>query len=595
MKKTGGETKAAACSVLRHVWHWVDKRSQQVFCFFAEQWKSVLFSAGIAGLLDHWGALHVLTKFSWLVVSSMAAQGPVEPIQLTPGMTAVVLIGNADYITRYGEKSPLDRCTLAGDIEKVLSKSPKRLAIDFDLSPLVKASDSEQQCQRELDKLLDREAGRLVLLVPFEAVTDDMLRTKHDWMLARCRRGLHFGDGNIEQSLGLVTEIAKGEGPDFEVRFANQLHSELSEHICTSVLASDDPHQNKWLTRKRWGLEVKAETVPINFREVTRNLAVLPISSSIFKETPSLDQSLVFLGGDWGRDDSFLTSIGELPGVVVHAARLISLDKPVEAFSPIVGLMSDIGIALCFAWVVQRFWHGYVRARRLDLEFKKSNRRTAFSALVMLTFLLIFLTLVLFFFYAAEYLFSERQIIIAPLLIAASILIDGFVSGPVEKITELLEGEESEEKGRETVDLNAPLGHEDRVLVTQVAGALLLIFLVTVLEMSKLIDARWWAGCIFMGVFVVLYVMLGMQVAKRILQLIPAWGVSAKKKVLEAPKELAHQPSGMTSALFGAGCRGLLQRWTWMSFMGLGRFLAGMRALAFWGAVLSAVWLVLPH
>lgn len=424
--------------------------AKRVFEFVQAQWRSVLFSAGIALILESRGVLQVLTKFSLLVVSSLAAQAPQAPHAMLPGMPAVVLLNQQDFIARYGERSPLDRCTLAADIQKVLDKAPARLAIDFDLSPLIAASSDERQCQRSLDELLDRHAATLVLLVPFPAATEPLLQLKQNWLLQRCDHGLHFADGTLQQSMGLVTEQLISDDAAGRARMAEQLRSGGSDHICSSARVND-ARQNRWLngmSESQDSVEVheadedhEPEMAPINFRALTQKVAVLELGSTAFAMLPSLNGNAVLLGGDWGRDDSYLTAIGTLPGVVIHAARLASLGDPVLSLPPIVSLWGDIVIALCFAWVIGKFWRGYVIARRLDLHFEHGGRSTALSMLVMGTFVLVYLSLVLFFFLAAEHMFSNWGVVIAPLLIAVSILLDGFVSGPVEQISQLLEAE----------------------------------------------------------------------------------------------------------------------------------------------------------
>lgn len=418
--------------------------TERVFEFVQEQWRAVLFSAGIALILESRGVLLVLTKFSLLVVSSLAAQAPPAAHALAPGMPTVVLLTSQDFITRYGERSPLDRCTLSADIQRVLDKAPARLAIDFDLSPLIAASTDEQQCQRRLDTLLDQHASTLVLLVPFPAATPALLQLKHDWLLARCQHGLHFADGALQQSMGLVTEQLISDDPAGRARMAEQLQDGGSNPIC-QVAQAGNAAQNRWvngLNDPAEGAEApEGETAPINFRALTQQVAVLELGSPAFANQANLSGHAVLLGGDWGRDDSFLTAIGTLPGVVIHAARLASLNDPVRSLPPWVSLWGDIVVALCFAWVIGKFWHGYVMARRVDLHFAHGGRATALSMLVMGTFVAVYLSLVLFFFLAAEHMFSNWGVVIAPLLIAVSILLDGFVSGPVEQISHLLEAE----------------------------------------------------------------------------------------------------------------------------------------------------------
>lgn len=546
-----------------------------VFRFFANQWQSILFVAGISIILEHLGALRVLTKFSLLVVSSLASQGPVEALKFAPGMPVVIVINSADFITRYGEKSPLDRCILAQDVARVLSKSPKRLAVDFDLSPLAVASESEQRCQRELDTLLDHEAPRLVLLMPFPAATAALLHIKHDWMLARCRAGAHFADGNIEQSMGLVTEQITGESPELGARLADQLYGEISNHICKSIASTDESERNHWLVEQRSSVESEIETTPINFPEVRRQLAVLPLSSEAFVGLSSLEHSSVLLGGDWGRDDSFLTSIGPLPGVTIHGARLVSLEHPIDRLSRIFGLFCDIGIALCFAWVIERFWEAYVMARRLDLYFQRLDQFTALSALLMTTFVLIYFSLILFFFFAAEYYFSKRGVVIAPLLIALSMLVDGFVSGPVGQIRNLLEEEENLKPHTE-VTLGVPPGEEYRVLLWQVVGSFVLMTFFWLLCWVVPTVAKTLSAWIFPVALLGLYALMFSHAIG--LRLSPAvqW-----QRLISATSEfflLRSHPALSNATL------------AWRCVHRAGQILARIRALVFWAALLLAAW-----
>nr|WP_276598034.1 CHASE2 domain-containing protein [Roseateles koreensis] len=402
------------------------------------------------------GALLVLTKFSLLVVSSLASQAPSQAQQLRADMPVVALLTNDDFVLRYAEKNPLDRCVMAEDLGRVFAKQPQRVAIDFDLSPLLKPSASERECQDQLNQLLQQHAGTVVLLAPFPTSAEPLLQVKHDWMQAQCQHGLHFATGEIEQSLGVVTELNLGDDATAHARLADQLHHGLSSYLCDQVTPLRNARDNRWLN-ERWQEQDKMaghelghdaaqhepESAPINFPALTRRVAVMALNSPTFAQLPDLKENVVLVGGDWGRDDNFLTAIGNQPGVVVHAARLVSLANPIKSLPPFLGLWGDIVIALSFAWVIARFWKGYVAARRVDLSLAHRARRTSLSTLLMFTFVMVYLGLVLFFFMAAEHLFSNWGVVIAPLLIALSILVDGFVSGPVEQISDLL-AEESE-------------------------------------------------------------------------------------------------------------------------------------------------------
>ncbi|MEB0118595.1 hypothetical protein QN395_19070 [Undibacterium sp. RTI2.2] len=425
---------------------------RHVLYFVLDQWKSVLFSAALAGIFEHIGLLKIFIKFSWLLVAGMAAQNDAPDVSINTHTPIVVTIGEERFFNNYGEKRPLDRCVMRQDIAAILAKGTQRLAIDFDLSPLTKPNSEDKACQTSLDDLLDREAKRIVILTPY-GVKGDLKKPKHAWMLERCAKGVHFGDGSLDKSLGMVNEQFIGEDEILQSRFAEQLHNGFNFYVCMIVQSARGAQDNPWLKTDDEKIEESFETSPINFSAVQKQLAVFDLGSQEFSEASNWGQNPVFFGGDWGRDDTYLTPLGKLAGVIIHGARFVSLEHPIKSFPPALGLMIDMGIAFCFAWVVGQFWKGYVIATRFDMQIRKLSRgnlRTAIGTVVIVSFIVIYLLLVIYFIFASVYFFLEINIMLAPLLMAISILFDGFVSAPIEQIQKLLE--ENEERERKNKD-----------------------------------------------------------------------------------------------------------------------------------------------
>ena len=572
--------------------------AERLIEFGREQWRAVLFSAGLATILETYGVLRVLTKFSLLVVSSLAAQGPSAPQVLVPGMPVVVLLNNQDFITRYGERSPLNRCTMADDIQQVLGKSPARLAVDFDLSPLAAASTEEQQCQRRLDDLLDHHATRMLLLVPFAAATEQLLQIKHDWLLARCSHGLNFADGTLDQSMGMVTEQRVADDAAGAARMADQLQQGGSDHICATAKAGK-ARQNKWLNgldEAPEGDSAKAtqashevhephephetEMVPINFRALTRKVAVLALNSPAWANTVTLQDHAVLLGGDWGRDDSFLTAIGSLPGVVIHAARMASLADPVKPLPPLVSLWGDVVIALFFAFVIAKFWRGYVIASRLDLHFARRGRDTALSMLVMSTFVAVYLSLVLFFFLAAEHMFSNLGVVIAPLLIAVSILVDGFISGPVEQISKLLKAETQAQPPRPGA-VEQALAQQLSPVFRQTGLAWILVLVFATLCVLAPSFSHGLAAWLFIGAQAALAILVVALLVHRV-------GRSLRGKVRQDRVASEQAAPYIAPAMPAASPQ-------WQHITQVGVALRWMRWLMFWGVLAYAGVLLIQH
>lgn len=409
--------------------------------------KSALFTASLALILEHLGCLRLLVKASWLIVGNLAATGPSTPVVIEAVTPIVVTLSEADFVERYGERNPLDRCVLAKDLSKVLAKRPRRLAVDFDLSPLARPSEEEVACQKQLDQLLDREVGRLVLLAPFPAKSAALREARHNWMAARCAAGHHFADGSLDQSLGMASDHRDGGTPALQARMADQMRGELSDHVCQTASLGARADHNPWLNADvepahDGGAGHEVEYAPLNFPAVMARLAVLPFGSDTFTQLKDLSGNPVIFGGDWGRDDVLLTTVGSLPGVVIHGARLVSLETPIHPPSRAWGLLLDFGIAVIFGVFVGAFWNLFVNAKKRD------GHHGGLGTLALSAFLMCYALLVGLAFWIGVQVFEQWHVVIAPVLIAVSMLVDGFISGPVEKIAQMAEHTPSLQEAR---------------------------------------------------------------------------------------------------------------------------------------------------
>lgn len=353
--------------------------------------------------------------------------------------------------------------------------------MDFDLSPISNPSGQERVCQARLDQTLAANTETLILLTPFAVTTEPLMRVKHQWMTEQCRIGLHFADGTLEKSLGMVTEHSVGHDPASLSRMAEQLHVGFSNYVCDQIVHVADPQANRWVNED-WSLGAQvtaaqnSESEPLNLRALAKTVAVIDIGSALFAQLPNLEGSPVLFGGDWGRDDSFLTPIGTQAGVVIHAARLASLVSPVKPLPLFWAVLADIVLGLSFAWVIGWFLTKYVLMKRLDLRNRHANTNTSFSTLVMIAFVAAYAILVLFFFWVADLLFSFYGIVIAPLIIALFMLIDGFISGPIDLVSELIEeGEKEKTKHRQTKQKHAAASRSSRGAAKAIGQAIWLL------------------------------------------------------------------------------------------------------------------------
>ena len=408
-------------------------QSCSVFKELGKEWPSILFPASLAVLLHHWGYLVIFSKISLLIVSNLATPS----VQPTPDISGngpiTLLISEQDYQERYKERSPLNRCVLAQDISGILQRGVKTLVVDLDLSPLLGESAEEAACQKQLNNVLDGAAKQLVLLVPFFADSEKLRAVKHAWMHERCNAALVFAVGDLEKSLGIVIDTRYNSSgvPELVEKSGESEKSEKSE-ICAELAAiKNSPEKNRWLKKPEENAAVKADQPhntadPINFRKFAHEAIVTTTGDPRLDLVTNWKSRVVFFGGSYGTDDTFLTSMGELPGVAIHAARWVTHKSPVKELNAFAGFSLDLLLGALFMFVVKNFWGRYV-VYALD----PNPTLRELKNWCLAGFLLIYLMLTLVAFALAQWLFISFGVLIAPLLIAVSMLVDGFISGPI--------------------------------------------------------------------------------------------------------------------------------------------------------------------
>ncbi|MEO7361092.1 MAG: CHASE2 domain-containing protein [Gemmatimonadaceae bacterium] len=372
----------------------------------------------------------------------------------------MVAIDDEGFQDRYFERSPLNRCVLANDLEQILDRHPQRVGIDLDLSPLNGATEEETACQQRLDRLLDAHPATLVLLSPFAVRSTALRALKLQWMEDRCKDGLHFGDGRLETSLGMVIDQRDPAGSGLADVTANGHDNSICDLVlrdrtvaATTLLSPAGSAANADLER------ADARRRPINFEAAARLVpSSLTVHSDLFRSLAELRGHVVFFGGQWGSDDTFDTPIGEQPGVWIHAARFVTLTHPVRETSRVWGVLVDVGIAFMFSLLIKSFWELYFDLKIMESERVQDPREnptprnqlnqwastlaqgirqhSAWSTAMVITFVSAYLMLSVTFFLIGRYLFVAHGLLIAPLLIAISMLADGFVTGPVDVIAE---------------------------------------------------------------------------------------------------------------------------------------------------------------
>lgn len=414
---------------------------------FKEEIRTILFSAAVVAILHKLDLLYVFLKLSLLCVVSLAGQIVLPPTIYAQtegggsGGISVVVLDEQDWSVRYEGRSPLNRCLLMEDLAGLMPKKPGRLVVDFDLSPDVAPeinSDTRgRDCQLALDLWLDEHAKDLVLLAPLRVPAGSpMLAPKLVWMKQRCenKQGFAFGDGRHDVAFGVALDYAP---KDVNALSAVAGHSETGT-ICKDILSEQSTSEKKfetWLVEENLAPEQHDEAEasdherklePIDF--VRSYAATLPRTLSQQVSQPT-SPSVVFFGGIYGSGsaDKFITPFGMMSGVSLHASKYLSLssNKKVSNAAHWADMLIDIAMGFLFSIPIAIFWGRFAKVQSEHHVLRRER-----GTFVVLLFIAVYAFMVYFSFVIAVDLFVTG-IVIAPLILALAMLVDGFVSGPI--------------------------------------------------------------------------------------------------------------------------------------------------------------------
>jgi CHASE2 domain-containing sensor protein len=390
------------------------------------------FMASLVFFLDEWTAIvEVVDDVSLLFVSAMSQRAGGS----RSGNTVVIGIDQDTYEGTFHDRSPLDRCAMANQLQSIYAAHPALVVIDIDISPSIAGSSmtddplQDVKCESQLyetiqnQKQFDRNGKSLantvtVILKPFPVSDNNATKNKIAWCKKMIENGVAFGDGFMPIRLGITQRYTDHALSIAYV--AKRAGSSRSEVVPKGTMMNCDANWNE--------VEFEHKREPINFLAFSKQSESLTWKD--WKEKGAdIAGKVVFYGANYGEDDRYLTPIDKLYGVNLHAAAFISIDNEIKS-KKVWGIVIDAIIGLAFSALVYIFWHLYLKA--------KSNKRKPIGRELAFLFLVALAALLLPFMWAAaafsEYLVSKHNIWISPLPMAIGMTLDAFVVGAVHAV-----------------------------------------------------------------------------------------------------------------------------------------------------------------
>ncbi|MGZ8255924.1 MAG: hypothetical protein ACXWVT_13805 [Burkholderiaceae bacterium] len=402
-----------------------------------DDWPAAIFVACLFAVLDHAvGWLDAINGHGFVAIGNAAGMPTVRGDASVKAV--VVLIDQTAAETRYLDRSPLDRCQLLADLGAVYAAMKKResdlLVVDLDLSPArwlltdEGRTTREAGCQNELYRTVKEAASsepkvRTVLMSPIEAVDPVLLTEQKAWRADMEQSAVTIGHAVLPVKYGLV--IKQYCHPDSLAGAAYTLAAMRNNTTPTSNRCTEleyiDPR--KYLSGV---IPLPVSAPPGASKTLGERLDDLLAAEDANPAGRATGVQAVFFGAAFGQGDTFVTPLGELYGVEIHAAGFLSFLDPVKAVTRLIELMVDIFYGFFFGFLIAHFWSKYFELRLSgDSDHRLKAPFWLFGLGATVAFFTGLLTLL------SWWLLARHGLWLSPIPMAIGMLIESFVSGAV--------------------------------------------------------------------------------------------------------------------------------------------------------------------
>jgi len=326
------------------------------------------FLVSLLSIFDNYGKLYgvdgYMLEASYWLQTSLSQSPSIEykqPSQIFDSDEVVVItISEEMYNQDFNSRSPLDRGVISKLISEISKKSPESIFFDIDISPTEQAL---SHGDKELIKVIEEIPKPQNLQFSISSIgnqTVEQRMVKASWIADRCsqsnisiaRPTLLESNGKIMRyypnvgSLGLDSSKENG----FCQGFNQELYWSLPGSMVSSYI--------------KFPL-VELEKEKVNFKDAEDISFVKIDSIEDIKEFSSFDGKSIFVGMEGfrtsnGVSDEFLTPIGKIPGVAIHAFQNLTQKKPVENVSGVVEVLVGVVIVV-FTVVIANSRFGSLR------------------------------------------------------------------------------------------------------------------------------------------------------------------------------------------------------------------------------------------
>jgi len=277
--------------------------------------------------------------------------------------SVVLLISEKMYRDEFSQHSPLNRSVLAKLIEEINKKNPENINIDLEISPFTKPTKANEQLFNSIVKS-SKNTQINIVLTPI-GIDKDNQAHRHNWIKSLCQQdNIQISFPTLIKSKGVASErnAISRYYPNLNTLGLKKHNSEINQ--CSDRYLRDLKHMPVRFIKSKDFLLGKPHTdvldkEKINFTNLDSVAIVSLESIKDLNNLPNLENKNVFLGSDYissnGILDRYMTPVGFLPGVAIHAFNSYTEKNPISSASGVlelgVDLILSILIALSIAYV----------------------------------------------------------------------------------------------------------------------------------------------------------------------------------------------------------------------------------------------------
>jgi hypothetical protein len=418
-----------------------------------DDWPAVIFVACLFSIFDnHYNWLRAAESYAFIAIGNLAAlvRGHEAAAVSSGPRVLVVQIDSSTLNTRYHERSPLDRCELRRDLADVYGAirryngaTPARrlnvVVIDIDLRPWSwlatdgQRASAEAECERGLyadfRSALEADGVHTVLMTPQDE--------QHGaaWMKDNPGKA-RFGNADILVNYGLaIRQYCRSDtlaAAAFQAWAYTRPAGKAPDNECVPFAGgapAAEAHEPIYIDPRLY----RTGVVPLALSAEPGSPARIALLDDVLKAQAGSPREAsdgwqaVFFGAGYGGDDLFLTPLGDLYGVEVHAAGFLSFIQPVQEKMKWIDLLADVLLGFCFGLVISQFWSAYYRK---CLSHDVRHRLTAPLSLLALVVTVAAMTVLLLI--VSYFLLLRFGLWASPVSMAVGMLLDSFVFGPAQ-------------------------------------------------------------------------------------------------------------------------------------------------------------------